>query len=265
MKFLFNSNKRPCVIVLKVQTKSPERIRVIVKDKDMPFTYYTNRFNTVNGIKTFYIRMPQSPKETIILVYNEKRGDKKKGDDSSFKVVGLEKRQLKTQLSLFDYNNPKIATFLEFATDFCRLAGVLSAKDSMYMSNDGKFRIDYLNQIVSTRTGKPINTPARISSKTGIMQISKAKFQNYTVPMRMFILLHEFSHCYVNENMHSEIEADLHAISIYMGLGYPRIEALQALTEVFSYADTPENRKRHELIRKFINDFDKKVVKLQYI
>ena len=46
--------------------------------------------------------------------------------------------------------------------------------------------------------------------------------------MRMAILLHEFSHFYLNDRMEDETEADLNGLLIYLALGYPRIEAYQS-------------------------------------
>ena len=77
-----------------------------------------------------------------------------------------------------------------------------------------------------------------------------------TVPMRMVILLHEFSHFYINENIDDESEADLNELRIYLGLGYPRIEASDAFTESFMGAPYEENGRRYELIHRYITDFD---------
>ena len=81
--------------------------------------------------------------------------------------------------------------------------------------------------------GKPLKTPARISRHDGVIEISKKYFKQYTVPMRMAILLHEFAHFYLNNNPRDESEADLNALTIYLSMGYPRIEAYQAWLEVF--------------------------------
>ena len=46
-----------------------------------------------------------------------------------------------------------------------------------------------------------MGTPARIGRRTGVIQVNKTQFEAFTIPMRMAILLHEFSHFYLNEKM----------------------------------------------------------------
>ena len=75
--------------------------------------------------------------------------------------------------------------------------------------------------------------------------------------MRMAILLHEFSHFYLNEKIDDEMEADLNGLLIYLSLGYPRIEAYQAFLETFRERPNNLNKARYDLINKFINDFEK--------
>ena len=116
--------------------------------------------------------------------------------------------------------------------------------------------IEYLPTIVDSK-GKELTTPARISRMTGRIQVSKSQFDKYTIPMRFAILCHEFSHFYVNEDMHDESEADLNGLLIYLGLGYPRIEACEAFLEVFEHYPSEENGRRYKKIENFINNFEK--------
>jgi hypothetical protein len=85
-----------------------------------------------------------------------------------------------------------------------------------------------------------------------------------TVPNRMAILLHEFSHIFVNENMDDEVEADLNALNIYLSLGYPRIEAFEVFTQTFIDTPTDENKVRFDYIKNFIDDFDNNTVNFNY-
>ena len=120
--------------------------------------------------------------------------------------------------------------------------------------------IEYLPQIVN-QDGKVLTTPARISKVTGRIQVSKKQFDDYTVPMRFAILCHEFSHFYVNENMDDESEADINGLLIYLGLGYPRIEACEAFLEVFEHYPSQENKMRYDKIKNFIDNFEKDNIK----
>ena len=85
---------------------------------------------------------------------------------------------------------------LKFAMEFSENAGILST--GRYVSDNKKYVIDYLPEIVH-ESGKVLTTPARISNSTGRMEISKKAFSKMTIPMRMAILCHEFSHFYLNE------------------------------------------------------------------
>jgi len=86
---------------------------------------------------------------------------------------------------------------------------------------------------------------------------TKKLFDEYTIPMRFAILCHEFSHFYVNKDMHDEGEADINGLLIYLGLGYPRIEAIEAFTNVFLNYPSEENGKRYKKIENFIDNFEK--------
>jgi len=57
--------------IIKISTYSPQRIRIKVSDAIKPNTYYHNRYKTVNGEATFYLRMPQSPRIALFEITNE--------------------------------------------------------------------------------------------------------------------------------------------------------------------------------------------------
>jgi hypothetical protein len=176
----------------------------------------------------------------------------------------MKKLPLKRALSSFNHSNATIRSFVNFAQEFCAKAGYISAKGSIYTSNDGQFRIDYLDDIIDYETNRSLKTPARISRRQGIIEVSKKKFADYTVPMRMAILCHEFSHYYLNTEMSNETEADLNGLLIYLGLGYPRIDAYNVFTQVFMTSPTELNADRMKIIDDFIRNFEAKYVDMQY-
>jgi hypothetical protein len=104
---------------------------------------------------------------------------------------------------------------------------------------------------------KELETPARISKDNGTIQVSQKKFIPDTVPMRMAILLHEYSHYYVNKDINDETEADLNGLLIYLGLGYPRFEGHEAFLKTFINTPTEMNKVRYDKIKAFIDDFEK--------
>lgn len=256
MRLFFDSRREALTLRVVVKVAGPTKITVRVRDWKKPHTVYTDRWQTVSNIGVFKVRMPQSPERCIVDVFNTNNGNLPTGKDNTFKLVDMGIEPLKQRLTAFDYNNGKVQSFIKFLQEFSENAGVITAGHSVYTSDDGKFRIDYLDRIMDHRTGKPMATPARISQDNGRIEVSKEAFIKYSVPMRMAILLHEISHFYLNDKMTDEIEADLNALKIYLGLGYPRIEAQRAFLEVFMGTPTELNKKRYQVLDNFIRNFD---------
>ena len=197
MNILLKTKRKAITLVIEVLTKSKQIIEIVIQDKNKKNTKYTQRWGTVNGRRTFFIRMPLSPNEAIVSIYNKAVGNQAKGSDMSFKVMPITATPLKRKMDCINWDNPKIRDFVQFAQQFSENAGWLSAgkypNGSTYKSNNGNFRIDYFDDI-RTGAGIVIPTPARISQSQGIIQVSKRSYINMTVPMRLAILLHEFSH-----------------------------------------------------------------------
>lgn len=241
------------VIKVTVATIKPQKIRLIVRDSQMRNTSFTNRWKTVNGQVDFFVRMPVSGSVSLVDVYNEKNGNLPKSEDDTFEVVSIDRLPLEKKIDVSDFSNPMVRSFIKFNTKFCFNAGVIPS--GTYRSGDGRFTFEYLPTIVGDN-GKPLNTPARISQNTGVIQISQAKYIEMTVPMRFAINCHEFAHYYLNDNMHDETEADLNGLMIYLGLGYPRIEAHEAFLSTFVNVPSDQNGRRYQMIKKFIDDFE---------
>jgi hypothetical protein len=240
-------------IKIVVSTASPQKIRIRVQDKDLAKTVFTDRYKTVNGDNTFFVRMPVSGKAAIIYVYNEDNGNIKDDKDTTFKVKNISVEELEKKLDVVDFSNPYVRSFVTFATKFCFNAGWIGS--GSYVSDDKRFVIEYL-PILTDDGGKEVTTPARIDITDGVIQVSQRQFVEYTIPNRIAILLHEFSHYYLNDNIDDEIEADLNGLLIYLGLGYPRIEAFEVFSQTFMNAPTEENMKRYSKIKNFIDNFE---------
>jgi|TARA_R110001592_G_scaffold20489_15_gene83111 hypothetical protein len=267
MNLLFKTKGEALTLMIEVATNGPQKIQVEVKDLNKANTYYTNRHSNINGTDRFFVRMPLSPYESLISIYNKTNGNLKQGQDPTFKVVKVDARPLDRKLDCVNWENPKIRDFVHFAQQFSENSGILSAgkfpNGSTYISDEGNFRIDYFDDI-RTKRGLVIQTPARISQSKGIIQVSRVHFDKFTVPMRMAILLHEFSHYYLNENMEDETEADLNGLLIYLSLGYPRIEAYQSFLTTFKDTPTPQNKERFDILHQFITNFERNKFCTQY-
>lgn len=234
--------------------KLPLQISNAETPRDLPPTYYVKseivtdyplKNGNYGGI--YYVRMPQSPEWAKFEILADER-------QFQFTVKSV---PLRKQLTAFNYASPTIQSFIPFAQKFAERASITSAAKSVYMSDDGKFRIDYVDEIVDKKSGKTLTTPARISRDRGLIEISRKRFVPFTVQGRMAILLHEFAHFYLNKKMSDETEADLNALLIYLGMGYSKIEALHVFLDVFYIAATDTNRKRYNVIKSMIVNFDK--------
>ena len=241
-------------LFIKVRTPKAEKIHLTVSDESQKNTVFTDRWKTVDGDCSFFVRMPVSGKYSLINIYNERVGIDNT-NDNSFEVLEIKKLPLEKRLDVVDFTNSGLRSFLNFCTRFCFNAGHISS--GTYKSNDGRFTIEYVPTIISSKSGKELQTPARISKDNGKIQVAQKKFVTDTVPMRMAILLHEYSHFYINKNIDDESEADLNGLLIYLGLGYPRFEGHEAFLKTFINTPTEMNKDRYDKIKAFIEDFEK--------
>ena len=253
MIFKVPTRHEELTLLIKVRTYQPELIRVKVLDADQPNTAFTDRYKTIDGESIFFVRMPVSPNYALISIYNEKNGNLQVGVDNTLEVESITKEPLDKKLDVIDFSNPQVRSFVNFATRFSYNAGSLPS--GTYTSDDKKFVIKYLPIIEDN--GQEQSTPARIDIDNGIIEISKRQFVDYTIPNRMAILLHEFSHVYLNDNVDDEVEADLNGLLIYLGLGYPRIEAFEVFAKTFANAPSDQNKTRFDKIKNFIDNFEK--------
>ena len=253
MNYKLWTRHEPCMIKVVVNTPSKQNIVFKAFDDSHANTVFTSRSKIVDGEECIYIRLPLAPKMLTLTIFNEKNGNQKSGEDNSFKVVRIQKEDLQVTISKTKMDTMLVRNFVSFAQKFCYNAGWIAAHRD-YMSSTGNFKVEYLPYIISSK-GEKMVTPARVSTKNGRIQVSQESFVKMTVPMRMAIMLHEFSHYYLNSNIANETEADLNALTIYLGLGYPIREAYQAFAKTFIGYPTNQNKQRYDIIDKFIKEY----------
>ncbi len=257
MQLKFEANRKPLTLKLTLKTQREQEIMVAVSDPKKPFTYYFKSSGIINGVQEFFVRLPLTPSEAIVDVFNVKVGNRAYGEDRSFSLLSIEADPLEIDLSCFDSANPTVKSFLQFFIPFCERAGYLATSESPYSSNDGLFKLRYLD-VIRDESGNPMASSARVNSYTGIMDYSKYYFKQFTIPERVLIGSHEFSHYFVNEDSRNEFEADRNGLMIYLGLGFPRKEALHGWLKVFGRAQTGQNARRYKMIEDFVMEFDSK-------
>lgn len=255
------SNNFPFQLAITVKSKEPISLRIVAVDPNKPATKYTDRRNgKVNGERTFELKFPVSPKKLKVVIFNNANGNLPFGEDPTFSVEDIRVQKLKEYDVWWDQDTKN---FYKFAVQFAQNAGILSSgnkKPHIYRSDDGKFTIDYYDNIYDNATKKFLSTPARIGHNTGIIEVSKNKFLSYTVPVRLIILMHEFAHKYLNPKLNRKIEyetgADIQALYIYLGKGWSPFEAHQGFLTVFDSANNGPNHKRYKILRDFINKYE---------
>ena len=234
-------------VTIKCQNKC--RFRVIASDFKKN-TKYADRVIEVSGFRTIYISLPTSPEKLRIVVTPV--------DKNQDYMVSIKEKTLRT----YDINkDAEMMQFVKFAQQFSTVCGYsdASVKGRWFRTPDKKFNIKFFPFI--NHNGKASTTPARIGHSTGTIEVSKLHFDRYTIPMRMCILLHEFSHVFRNPKMDLKIEnevgADMNALYIYLGLGYSKVDAIFVFANVFLKAQTESNMDRMRKIMNYIDRFEK--------
>lgn len=248
MKQEIRTNYNPCIVDFEIRADKPTRVTIVVYDYEHPNRLLINTWIDVDGKKTFSARLPLSPKIATIMVK-----DSSGKDSNAFTVGRAVIKPLERKIAVNDIRDSGIREFLKFAQAFSY--NINNLKTGAYSSSNRHFHIELLPAITD-RNGNEISTPARINVKTGIISVSAKKLKGKTSAYVFAILCHEFSHYFLNENIRDEEEADMNGLLMYLGLGYPRIEAYEAFGQTFQNKDTAENRARMEKIDKMIRNFD---------
>lgn len=249
----YQSDNRKFCLHVTVKCKGKKKFRVWAEEYQKPNSRYADRDITVNGERTIYFSFPVSPKTLFIAALNSEEPK-----DTQFEVT-IEEKELVTYNIWLD---EQTRHFLQLAMSFSQQCGFEKASDSgrIFTTDDKEFTIKYFDIIRDQKTNKAMNTPARIGHTSGIIEVAKFKFDKYTIPMRLIILLHEFSHKYKNPKIgleiSNEIGADINALYIYLGLGFSKIDAICVFANVFLKAQTKGNIERMRKIMDYIQKFE---------
>jgi len=241
---------QPTTLVIPIETASEHKIGIRVKSVEHRNTLFVDRYKTIFGATEIEVGMPVAPEKVIVEVYNQTLGGVL-AMRGGYRVGKIIQKPLQDLPQCINYSNPKIRTAIPFFTQFSAISGYSDAGGKVYYDKSFEYVIKYLDRIPEAP-----ETPARIHADKGFIEVSAEYFRNYTIPMRMAVLLHEFSHYWLNRNIDSEVEADLNGLALYLSLGYPRISAFNSFTRVFMNAPTKQNRERMEIIKTFISNFD---------
>ncbi len=255
-KYRVTTQYLPVMLEVEIETKSPEKVWLTAFDEYNPNRKFTKRFKTITGKEKLWVRMPISPNATVIQISKDENGTP---FASGAEIKSVVKKPLVRKLDPQDIGNEDIRKFLDFAQRFAYNMDELKTNQRYVESRSGggEFEINYLDTIQDRNSGKELNTPSRIGRRTGIIEVSKKRMSPMTIPARVAILLHEFSHYYLNEKMDDEMEADINGLLIFLSVGYPRIDAYEAFLQTFEKTSTQQNKERYDHLDKFIREFEK--------
>lgn len=211
-----------------------------VDENDNKTTFFNRLINPDKKLFSVDFPLPISPKKLLITFNNETNGD-----DSLYKIVSIGADYLENNgvdLTQFDYKT------IEWIKKFCKEASYLP--DGEYRELGGKVWINYMPQINDPDLGI-VETPARVDHETGEIQINSTKFRTYTIPIRMVMLMHEYSH-WRHDNT-DETFCDLEALRICLGLGFPKTECIYTFTNILN--ESHQNNVRMKQIVNYINNY----------
>ena len=248
---------------LHLRSSRPVKLRVLTYDYNKPYTKYSDRDIILNGERVIYLTFPKSPEFLVLEVTEQGQGAQQQS--KNWEVVGYQGKNNKVlPYQVIGINKCDVwmdedtRKFFEFAEFFSTNAGIFTANGTYSI---GKFKIDYQDFIIDKKTNTLVNTPARIGHDTGLIHVARQMFQDYTVPQRLMILLHEFSHKYINpkygKDIGNEFAADINALYIYLGNGYPAIDAQTVYLKVFNQdgVDAKLSLRRYAFIEDYIKKF----------
>jgi len=261
MELLIPTNKVPFTLLVDAKTRSPEILKIIAKDSRKPQTYYYNRIIKVNGERTINLKMPQSPPILDLKIFNVASPDLVSQVDPSLSFSDIKAVPLKENPIWLSKQDRE---FIEFAQWFSENASILTSGKNMphiYRSTNGNFEIDYFDVIKDRKSKIPVKTPARIGHISGTIEISKKHFLHYSIPMRMIILLHEYSHKFKNPkqgfDITNEYASDVNALRMFLSLGYSEVEGIYAFHKTFKISDSKVNKIRMMIIKDFVRKFNR--------
>jgi hypothetical protein len=259
MDYTVGTDYQACTVRITIRSLKPCTIRIVAYDRDRPNTVFTNRFeNVMQGEeRNTWIPMPLTPKNVIVSIYTD-TGNKTANEEVNFKIIDIHKYpNVFTDYGAVGLFDAGLASFMDLAQRFCFNAGILPVNQSgeCYCSRDKLFKIQYLPILTDQKTGQEVSTPMRISSYTRVIEASQAKLLPMSVPGRFCIATHEYSHEFENKNPDDELEADINGLTIYLGMGYSKYEAIDTYATTFYNSPTDENLSRFKHIEKFVKNF----------
>lgn len=233
MRYEVDTQERPSLIKFKIDVAFAQTVSIVGYDATKENTvYFARTLNVKQKNQQVQIPMPVSP-EKLTLVIEQQDG----AYGSHINVYDFQVTDMPERTTAFP---PKTMEFYNFLKTFAKKAGYI--KPGFYVSKDENYMIWAKPHLDND------GTPARVNRRTGVVKFNISKMKDYTVFMRIFIGLHEFFHYALQTT--DEIKADMGALKVYLGMGYPKTEANYSMTKIFD--NSPSAIERVKVLHNFI-------------
>jgi hypothetical protein len=151
------------------------------------------------------------------------------------------------------------AELLDFAKDFSSNYKRLKVGD--YKSNSGKYSVSYINKIKDKDTGRIIHAVARVSHKTGIMELDRSwclKQKKVTGNYIYYLIIWHAIIKWLSDNgSPSFMDADIITNELYLKTGRSKKDIAIGWLKLFSTSNNESNKERYEKINKMLLDAQK--------
>jgi hypothetical protein len=249
MRFDLLPYNKPFHLILDLQVLRPVNLRLSIFDSQTK-RIYTDRNLKLKTNKKMSFKLPIVPDQlTVELI--DKNLPRMNSVFRIAEIIVIPDTKCPLDLTKEDKQFIKFAKW--FACESTRLEA--GRKGTIYQADD--FTILFVDRIIEN--GIELTTPARISKEAGIIQVSKVRTLDYTVPMLIVMLLHEYAHKFKNKQFgkkeSNELTADLIACHIALNLGFDSQEVRHCFEEVFERKNNKLNKNRLSAINEFITIF----------
>jgi hypothetical protein len=242
---IYNFNKvnyQPSVFELEISptTNYERKIIVVGYDPKNDKRIFFLREIYLNRPKDkYYLTAPITSEQVSVMLFDINN----RNSDETFRVDKIVRKELAINTFI---TNKKTNNFITFIKGFTYYYS--SLKYGWVYDKNREFRI------LNSRTLE-VPTPSRIDTIDNHIEVYGLMFDELSIPQMIMILLHEYSHNYLNKNGDSETEADINGLNIYLKLGFPATEAVYAFTGILR--DNIESHERLQNILAFIENYNK--------
>lgn len=249
MRFDLLPYSKPFHLIMTIEVLRPVNLRLSIFDSDTK-RIFSERNLRLKKNRSLRFKLPICPDRMTVELIDKNLPR----TNSVFRIANIKVQpDTKCPINLTKQDR----RFIKFAKWFACESSRLDAgeKGTIYQS-DG-FTILFVDRIIEN--GIELTTPARISRGAGVIQVSKVRTMDYTVPMLIVMLFHEYAHKFKNEQFgkkeSNELTADIIACHMALNLGFDSHEVEQCFEEVFRRKKTQLNKRRMAAIKEFIAIF----------